>query len=303
MSRVSLIAAIGTPLTPEQDLHQQGLRLHLEDCWTNGMTGVLAGGTMGLMQLLTPGTYRSLVEVTVEQSTGRGEIFVGAGDTSLARTWERLRFLNDFPLAGVVVLPPFFVSFGQNELLKYYKALADFSESPIFLYDLPTRTRTRFCLETIVELSKHPNIQGIKVSESPAWGRQLREATDPAFRVILAAPELMDVFIRSGFREHLDGMHAIAPAWVSAIARLALNEEWAEAAAVQQKLTALRDLIVPCGVFPAFTAIMNARGIPGNFAPEPFIELAACERDRLLAHPLVDELIRQYPVEPSATEA
>ncbi len=196
-------------------------------------------------------------------------------------------------LAGVVVLPPFFVSFDQDELVEYYQSLAQISNSPLFLYDLPTRTRTRFALETIVELSRHPNIRGIKVSENPAWARQLREATDPSFRVILAAPELIDVLLRSGYREHLDGMHAIAPRWVAAIARCAEREQWAEAAVYQQKVIALRDLIVKYRVFPAFTTIMNARGIPGSFAPRPYRELSASQRDVLLSNPLVDELVRE----------
>lgn len=291
MSSYSLIAATGTPLTADQTLHREGLRLHLEDCWNNGMTGILAGGTMGLMQLLGDETWRALAESAVEFSQGRGEVFVGAGDTSFERTRTRLMFLNRLPLAGVVVLPPFFVNFDQHELLEYYQSLADISRSPLLLYDLPTRTRTRFALDTVVELSRHPNIRGIKVSENPAWGRQLREATDPAFRVILAAPELIDVLLRSGYREHLDGMHAIAPRWVAAIARCCQREQWPEAAVCQHKVIALRDLIVRHRVFPAFTAIMNARGIPGSFAPRPYRELSTSQREALLSNPLVAELI------------
>src|SRR5580658_8828770 len=95
MDEISLIAAIGTPLTDGESLHIEGLEAHLADQWKGGMTGVLVGGTMGAMQMLTDATYRSLVDHSIEFCRGRGEVMVGVGDTSQSRTLERIQFLNE----------------------------------------------------------------------------------------------------------------------------------------------------------------------------------------------------------------
>ena len=107
MKSAHFITAIGTPLTEDEALHEQGLEAHLADQRNSHIDGILVGGTMGAMQLLTEETYRRLVRRAVELWAGHGEIFVGAGDTGLARTRERILFLNQFQIDGVAVLAPY----------------------------------------------------------------------------------------------------------------------------------------------------------------------------------------------------
>ena len=295
MSALRLTTAIGTPLTDDERLHEDGLRIHLADQWDAGITGILVAGSMGLMQLLRDETYRRVVEVAVTRSEGRGEIFAGAGDTGLARTRDRLQFLDGFPLEGVVVLPPFFLAFTQAELIDYYRSLAAVSRAPLYLYDLPSVTGTKLSIDTVLELAEHPNIAGIKASGEQSETRQLIDVAPDGFRVILAAPDLIDVFLRHGVRDHLDGIYAVAPQWVTAIGRCAEQNQWEEAATYQRDLSHVRRLIIKHGVAPMFSAMMNARGIPGEFAPKPFRALAPGERKILQDDPVVQKLIREHP--------
>ena len=164
MNRPYLISAIGTPVTENDDLHIDGLAAHLAAQANALINGILVAGSMGLMQLLADGTYRELIARSVEQWRGRGELLVGVGDTSFARTRDRIRLVNDYPVDGTVVLSPYFVNFSQSELIEYFQALAAESKAPLFLYDLPQRTRTSLSVETILRLSETPNIAGIKCS-------------------------------------------------------------------------------------------------------------------------------------------
>jgi dihydrodipicolinate synthase/N-acetylneuraminate lyase len=283
--------AIGTPLTEDERLHEKGLQAHLADQWGAGISGILVAGSMGAMQLLSDDTYVYLVERSVQLSKGRGEVFVGAGDAGFARTRDRIRFLNEQKIDGVVVLPPFLFSFGQEELIDYYRGLADVSRAPLYLYDLPALTRTKLRLETVLELARHPNIRGIKCSDEPGYTRQLIDLATNSFRVIIAQLDLIDVFLRHGVRDHLDGMFAIAPGWVVALGRCAERGDWDAAARYQRNISALRRVLMKHGVFPTFTVLMNARGIQGRFAPRPFRSLSDREREVVLADPVVRELL------------
>jgi len=295
MSAFRLTTAIGTPLTADEQLHEEGLRIHLADQWDAGISGILVAGTMGLMPLLRDETYRRLVEAAVTLSAGRGEIFAGAGDTCLARTRDRIQFLNAFPLDGAVVLPPFFLSFAQAELIDYYRSLAGVSRAPLYLYDLPGVTGTKLSIDTVLELAEHPNIAGIKASGEPGETRQLMDLAPDGFRVILAAPDLIDVFLRHGVRDHLDGIYSVAPQWAVAIGRCATEGRWDEAATYQRDLSHVRRLVLKHGVFAMFSAIMNARGIPGEFAPKPFRALTPAERQILQDDPVMQKLIHEHP--------
>ena len=293
MKKPNFITAIGTPLSDDQSLHEKGLEAHLAEQIGAGIDGILAAGTMGLMQLQADATYQQLARRCAEIAGGKMEVLIGAGDASFARTRDRIAFLNTLKIDGVALLAPYFVTFTQDELIDYFRALADFSKAPIYLYDLPQRTRCKLETPTVLELSKHPNIRGIKCSDELGGTRQLADVVPAAFRVIVAQPDLVDLTLRHGLNEQLDGMWALAPRWAKAIGQAVTAGEWEAAAAHQRELSALKRLIVQRGVFASMTCILNARGVSGSFAPRPYRLLSAEQQRLLLAEPIVQKLLEK----------
>jgi 4-hydroxy-tetrahydrodipicolinate synthase len=291
MKNNTLIAAIGTPLKQDETLHEDGLEAHLADQWNGGMTGVLVGGTMGAMQMLTDSTYRRLVDCAIEFSRGKGEVMVGAGDTSLARTREKVLFLNERKIDATVVLSPFFLHFNQPELISYFTALANISKHPLFLYDLPGITKTHLTLDTVQQLARNPRIKGIKCSGDLSNTRQLIDSVPAQFRVVVAQADLVDVLMHHGIREHLDGVFSLAPFWVKAIDTAAKKDDWDTAARYQQRLSALLRVLKHHGVFQVYTLVLNERGIPGSYMPAPIRSLSDGERAAILREPVIVELL------------
>lgn len=288
----SLISAICTPLDADEGLHVEGLQAHVEDQWRSGITGILVGGSMGRMQLLADQTYRDLVEHSVRITAGRGELMVGVGDTSFARTRDRIRMVEQLDIDSVVVLTPYFMRYSQEELVDYYRSLADMSRKPLYLYNLPLVTGAELALETVIRVSRHPNIHGIKCSCPLAWARQLMDRVDDRFRIIVANPFMVDMLVRFGVRQQLDGVYSVAPKWAVNIVEAAECGDWDMAARRQVRMTALRRLVPDkYPVDPAFSVILNARGIPGNYGPAPMRRLSEEQRQRLLDEPIVRELV------------
>lgn len=263
------ITAIATPLHEDDTLHEEGLELLIADQREAGIDGLLVGGTMGVMQLLSDETYRRLVKRSVEMASEPMEIMVGIGDTSLARTRERLAFVNTLPVDAVVVVPPYWLPFNQNELIDYYGTLADESCAPLLLYDNPIVFRTKIELETVLALAKHPNIRGIKCSDEPSYARQLIDLLGDGFRVIMAAPLLLDAFVRQGYREHLDGIFCLCPRQIVAIGQAVMQGEYERASQIQQEVNRMMRLLRREDVWCAFTVLMNQRGLLGRFMPRP----------------------------------
>lgn len=293
MTDYRFITALGTPLTGEDEIDTAGLDAHLADQHAAGIDSLLAGGTMGAMQALTDETWRALVERTLELGRNRFELMFGAGDTSFARTRERIQFLNGLDgVDGIVVLSPFFLRMTQEELTDYYEELADMCRAPMYLYDLPVLTGIALEPETVVRLAAHPNIAGIKCSGELDDTRRLIDRIGDRFRIIVAKPEQTDMLLRHGVRELLDGVYAIAPHWVCNLGRAAAAGRWDEAAVWQRKITEMRHLLFKFGVWGSFTAIMNARGIPGRFAPRPWRPLDDAAREALLGTAPVCELVK-----------
>jgi 4-hydroxy-tetrahydrodipicolinate synthase len=287
-SKPYICSAIGTPLDAADRLDVSGLQAHLEDQTQAGIDGVLVGGTMGAMQLLSWAAYEQLVRVSAETWRNTGEVLVGIGDVSLARTRERLQLVNELPVDGAVVLTPYFLSYSQAELIAYFETLADESRAPLFLYDLPQRTGTALAVETVARLSEHPNIAGIKCSGDLGEARRLMDAVRGSkFRVIVAQSQLLDVLIQGGVYQHLDGVYCLAPRLSRKIADAAARGERETAADLTRRLCGLLTMLRKYGVFSAMTALLNARGVSGSFAPLPHQPLSLASRDELLAEPAV----------------
>lgn len=294
---MKLISAICTPLDDDGRLHAEGLRLHLDDQWAAGIDGVLLGGTMGLLQLLADGTWQALVKQGTAASRGRGDVLVGVGDCSFDRTLARIQAVDTLPIDGVVVLAPYFLSFSQDELVGYFEALADESRRPIYLYDLPVRTRVKLDAPLVCQLARHPNIRGIKVSDDWSATRQLvhtlaENGVPESFQVIPAQPLLVDVLAREGAVANLDGIFALAPAWTRSIVDAVAADDHALAADRQRRLARLLDAVrAPLPLFPACSTVLNALGIPGCVAPRPLRPLTPDQREKLLSLPVIAELL------------
>jgi 4-hydroxy-tetrahydrodipicolinate synthase len=258
----------------------------LEDHAKAGIDGILVAGTMGLMPLLTDAVYADLACQAVDLWKGKGEVLIGVGDQSFARTRERIGMVNELRADGVVALPPYFVKFSQEELIQYYQALAAKASSPLYLYDLPQRTGVPLALETVKRLAEHPNIAGIKCSGDVTQTRMLMDAlAGSKFRVIVAQASLMDYLIRSGIREFLDGVYCLAPRLARGIVDAARDGDWQTATQRMQTLNGLLLVLHKYGVFPTTTVLLNHRGIPGNFAPRPHKPLSPELREQLLNEP------------------
>lgn len=264
-----LITALVTPLREDDSLHTPALQTVLARQIDAGIDGLLIAGSMGVMQLLPDATYADLVREATAAAAGRAEILIGAGDTAFGRTRDRIRFLNDFAIDGVVVLAPYLIPFTQAELIDYFRALAEESRAPLFLYDLPQMTRTKLAQETVLTLARHPNIAGIKCSDEPGYARRVRDLAPERFRIILSAPSLLDVFLRSGFLEHLDGVFTLCPRQAAALSQTAMAGDHYRAAVLQEGINRLLGLLHKDGVWNPFTALLHAQGIDGRFKPRP----------------------------------
>ncbi len=292
MTEARFITALGTPLHSDDRLHVEGLEQHIEDQASAGIEGLLLAGTMGLMQMQSDQTWRDLVKHGIAMGRGRFEMLVGITEQSTSRVLDRVAYTNTIDgIDGVVALTPSLIKPNEAEQIAHYKRIADESRYPVFIYDLQLLTGVHLSVEAVHELSKHPNINGIKLSANVQDAVRLRlHIDDASFRIIVAEPAISDMLFRCGYGEHLDGIYAIAPQWATALAEAAKQDDWETAAHWQAKLTGIKEMFLNYPFAPAFTALMRLRGFVGKYAPSPLSEPDAAMIETLKQHPVVQEL-------------
>ena len=285
--RTKIISAICTPLRDDESLNVESLEQHIEEQVQAGFSGLLVGGTMGLMQLLSDATYRDLIEQGVKLGGGRLEMLVGVGDTSFARTRDRIAYAQQFDVDGLVVLTPSWWKFNTEQLFQYFTSLADFADKPIYLYDLPGLTGVSIEIELMQKLSDHPNIAGIKCSGPWQGVRQLMGAIPDRLRVIPAQPLLIDQLIRLGVEENLDGIYSIFPELTAKIVEAAEAGLWEQAESLTRDMSEILRVLGKYGVIPACGSILNARGIVSTALPRPLELLDENQQAKLLDEPAI----------------
>lgn len=126
-----------------------------------GVSGLVALGTTGEPAALDA-REQDAVLATVLDAAGSLPVLAGVSGNRDASVRERIRQLNELPVAGVLVSAPYYIRPAQRGLIDYFTGLADLSAKPVVLYDIPARTGVRLETDTLLTLAAHPRIEAIK---------------------------------------------------------------------------------------------------------------------------------------------
>ncbi len=255
--------ALGTPLDKDGNLVEESFRKQIELMISAGASGALCMGSMGVEAVLSKETYKKTAEVAVKAVAGRIPLFIGVMDPSVYRIKERLDMIGDLEFDGVVVTAPFYGKEADKDLLAFFRAVADISSKPVYLYDLPAVTQNKITFDMVKELVKHPNIQGIKTPDTVLVRKILREYPD--FAVFYSNLDIFDVGAAFGISNFLDGMFTCTPKNAAEFVRCQLAGDIKGAGAALDNILNFRDLMLQNGLWPGYTIAMNLLGLAGGY--------------------------------------
>lgn len=163
-----IITPMMTPLLPAGELDKTALHKLLEHLLNGGVNAVFVLGTTGEGPSLSYRLKRELITETCQFIKDRIPVLVGITDSSLQESVELANFSEKAGASAVVAAPPFYFGLSQEEVLSYFKRLADEVSLPLYIYNMPAQTKIHIEVETMVRLSQHPNIAGVKDSSGNA---------------------------------------------------------------------------------------------------------------------------------------
>ena len=157
-----VLVALITPFDNEGEVDWAATEQHIENCIQNGADGIVVTGTTGETSTLTDPEKLKLVEVAKSVSAGRAKIITGGGSNETAHAIEMYRASEKAGADGVMIVTPYYNKPTQAGLLTHFRMVADATDPPVILYDIPGRTGVPIKYETILRLAKHPNILAVK---------------------------------------------------------------------------------------------------------------------------------------------
>jgi len=124
--------------------------------------GLVINGTTAESPNLERVEVQKLFEVAKKEVQGKVPLILGTGSNSTKKTIEMTRFAEELKADAALVVVPYYNKPQQHGLIAHFKSVAESTALPVLLYNVPGRTIVSLSADTVVELSKVPNIIGIK---------------------------------------------------------------------------------------------------------------------------------------------
>lgn len=157
-----VLVALVTPMTSDGEVDWPAVERHIEDVISDGADGVVVTGTTGETSTLTDDEKLRLVRVAKDVSAGRAKVITGGGSNETAHAIELYKASEKAGADGIMIVTPYYNKPTQAGILTHFRMVADATDLPVILYDIPGRTGVPIKYETILRLAKHPNILAIK---------------------------------------------------------------------------------------------------------------------------------------------
>jgi len=239
----SLVALL-TPFQKDGSLDLPGLTRHIEWQIENGTEGLCPAGTTGESPTLTHDEHGLVVAHTVKIAGGRVPVMAGAGSNSTHEAVAMARHARAVGADGLLVVAPYYNKPTQEGLYRHYMTVADATDLPLFVYNVPGRSVVEVLPETLSRLAGHPNIVGVKdATANLVRPLQVKRLTKKKFTQLSGEDGTALAFLASGGDGCISVTANIAPRQCAQMHKAWREGRVAEAMDIQQKLTPVHDAL------------------------------------------------------------
>jgi 4-hydroxy-tetrahydrodipicolinate synthase len=158
-----VLTAMVTPLTEDGSIDLAGaqeLAAHLVD--RQAHDGLVVFGTTGESPTITDAEQHAVLEVVLDAVGDRATVIAGVGTNDTAHSIEKARAAERLGVHGLLAVTPYYNKPPQAGLVRHFTAIADSTDLPVMLYDIPPRSGIPIEVETLVRLAEHPRIVAVK---------------------------------------------------------------------------------------------------------------------------------------------
>ena len=128
----------------------------------SGINALVAVGTTGESATLSPEERKEVIRFVVKRANGRVPVIAGTGTNNTQHVLDFTKSACDDGADAVLVVTPYYNKATQNGLIAHYTMVADVSDKPVILYNVPSRTGCNLQPATVAKLAEHPKIVGVK---------------------------------------------------------------------------------------------------------------------------------------------
>ena len=281
--------ALITPFTSENKVDFEKIRELVEFQIAGGVQSIIACGTTGEKSTLRHEEHVKVIQTIIETVNGRIPVVAGTGSNDTEYTVELSHEAERLGVAALLMVTPYYNKASQSGLVRHYNYVADRVNTPIVLYNVPSRTGVNILPETYKELCKHPNIVATKEANGDisALAKTISLCEDQ-LQIYSGNDDQTIPMISMGAQGVISVFSNICPRIMSEICDNAFRDDFKGAMALQNRYLPLMNAMF-CDVNPMpVKEAMNQMGLSVGLCRMPLGEISK-ENKNLLTHLLTKE--------------
>ncbi|MCP4897055.1 MAG: dihydrodipicolinate synthase family protein [bacterium] len=285
LSLEGVFPPIPTPFDANGSIAAEGLAGNLKYLGRFALAGYVVLGSNGEAAHLNGGETLSLLEQARMHIPSDRLMIVGTGRNSTKETVNLTFQAADLGADAALVLPPCYYRglMTREVLVRHFRSVADASQIPVMVYNMPGCTGMDLDAETVLEVAEHPNVIGIKDSGgNVAKLAELRQYADPSFAILAGSAGFFLPALSVGAQGGVFALANIAPQPCIDIFNAYQKDDWAVARSLQLRMVRPNAAVTRKWGVPALKAAMDMLGLYGGAPRLPLFPLADEHRRELV---------------------
>ncbi|MDD2377060.1 MAG: 4-hydroxy-tetrahydrodipicolinate synthase [Clostridia bacterium] len=244
--------AIVTPFDNNSNVNYVKLKELIEFQISNGIKAIVVCGTTGEASTLTNEEKKEVIRYTVKIVNKRVPVIAGTGTNNTAYSIELSKCAEKLNVDGLLLVTPYYNKCTQEGLYLHYSEIANSVNLPIILYNVPSRTSVNIAVDTVVRLSKIPNIVGIKeASSNLSQIAEILSKVDETFSLYSGNDDQILPILSLGGKGVISVISNILPKETNKLCELYFNNDTNQAKLLQLKyLKLIKSLFVEVNPIP-----------------------------------------------------
>lgn len=279
-----LFVPVTTPFrSTDGEIDPAALQANVSRYVRDGVQGIVVCGSTGEAALLTPDEQRHVIEVARDVVPADRWLVAGTGSESTRATVLATHTAADAGADAVMVRAPAYYgpALSAEALASHFRAVADSSPVPIFLYNIPKYTHVVLAPETIAPLVEHPRLLGLKDSGGDMEHFSALRRAAPAWHLFVGSLAHVVSAVDNGAAGGVLAAGCfLAPSILGLLSSLAEGNRDAARAVQDALVPVARDIVGGLGV-PGVKCAMDLVGLAGGAPRPPLTTLDAADRARV----------------------
>jgi 4-hydroxy-tetrahydrodipicolinate synthase len=220
--------ALVTPFRPDGSIDEAALHANVQEQIQAGIEILVPCGTTGEAATLSEAEWIRVIEVTCAAAAGQVAVFAGCTHNATHVAEARVRRLSKIHgLTGILTANPYYNRPSQEGQYQHFKAIADATELPVLLYNIPGRTGANLEPATVLRLAELPNVIGIKESSGNIVQiTELLTSAPRSFKVFAGDDVLALPVLALGGAGLISVASNVIPQQMAELVRSALGGDW-----------------------------------------------------------------------------